>query len=71
MILVYLEVTMCDWQRLLLGSLVIFILAIISFIFHLITPKEKQSKGIVQPFSFILLVAMLVLLASYIFFLTS
>jgi len=48
---------MADWQIMLGWSMGIFGLAIISFIYHLRTPEKKRSKGIIHPFSFMLLVS--------------
>ncbi len=60
---------MANWQLLLLWAIVVFGFAIISFIFHLKTPEKKRSKGIIHPFSFMLLVAMAVLFKAYILYL--
>lgn len=57
---------MANWKVMTLFSSIPFMLAIISFIFHLKTPEKKRSKGIIQPFSFMLLVAMAVLFIAYI-----
>jgi hypothetical protein len=57
MYLVSTEDIMADWQIMLGWSIGIFGLAIISFIYHLRTPEKKRSKGIIHPFSFMLLVS--------------
>lgn len=48
---------MPDWKVILGWSMGIFGLAIISFIFHTKTPPNRKSKGIIHPFTFMLLVA--------------
>lgn len=48
---------MPDWQIMLRLYMGIFGLTIISFIYHLRTPEKKRSKGIIHPFSFMLLVS--------------
>jgi len=55
---------MADWQILLIFSIIILTGAGVSFIFHINTPEGKRSKGIIHPFSFILLVAVAVILLS-------
>lgn len=62
---------MADWQLLLLGSVVIFILAARSFGIHLQTPADKRTEGINQPFIFISLVAIPILILSYVLYLLS
>jgi len=59
---------MADWQIMLVWSMGIFGLTIISFIFHLRTPENKRSKGIIHPFSFMLLVAAVSLIISILLF---
>ena len=48
---------MANWKVMTLFSSIPFMLAVISFISHLKTPEKKRSKGIIQPFSFMFLVA--------------
>jgi hypothetical protein len=59
---------MADWQILLGVGIIFFIVAAISFISHLRTPKEKRSKGINQPFIFIIIISIGGLLISILFF---
>lgn len=60
---------MANWKVMTLFSSIPFMLAVISFISHLKTPEDKRSKGMVHPFSFMLLVAMAVLFKAYILYL--
>lgn len=69
MYLVSTEDIMADWQILLTFSLILLIISGISLISHLRTPENKRSKGIIHPFSFMLLVAMAVLFIAYILYL--
>lgn len=59
---------MADWQYLLLGPMVTFILGTISFRVHLLTPEDRKTEGINQPFIFISLVASGIVIISTLFF---
>jgi uncharacterized membrane protein len=59
-----------EWKLLLSAGVIFLVVAFISFLFHLKTPKERRSKGIMkQPFVFMLLVDIVVILLAYILYL--
>jgi hypothetical protein len=61
-----------EWKLLFWLVIIILTVAGVSFIFHLKTPEEKRTKGIInQPFSFMLLVDIVVILLSLIYYIFS
>lgn len=60
-----------EWKLLLFAGIIFLVVAFISFLFHLNTPEERRTKGIMkQPFVFMLYIVILIIilsLISYIF----
>jgi len=57
---------MAAWQLLLVSGIGIMILSGISLWFHIKAPKERKHLAIIEPYSFILLVAIEVIIISII-----
>jgi hypothetical protein len=59
---------MTDWQILLGVGLIFLILAIISFILHLRTPKDKTKDEQTHPYQIILWIDIGIILTSIVFY---